>query len=110
MLDIYKISRIWVFIAVVSVASSAFADEPYQGRIFDAHVHYSHQTWGVIDTEAALRLLDEVGITTVLTSSTPDEGTLKLMQKNTHVSMSCRSTDLIKSIKIVSVGSRIQID
>ena len=81
MLDIYKISRIWVFIAVVSVASSAFADEPYQGRIFDAHVHYSHQTWGVIDTEAALRLLDEVGITTVLTSSTPDEGTLKLMQK-----------------------------
>ena len=81
MFDLSKTSRLWLFLAIVSLASSVFADEPYQGRLFDAHVHYSHQTWDVIDTETALRLLDKVGITAALTSSTPDEGTLKLMHK-----------------------------
>ena len=70
-----------MFVATVSVAPPVFADEPYQGRLFDAHLHYSHQAWNVIDIESALRLLDGVGITTALTSSTPDEGTLKLMHK-----------------------------
>lgn len=81
MLDPRKTLWHWLFVAFVSLASSVFADEPYQGRLFDAHLHYSHQTWDVIDAEAALRLLDEAGIITALTSSTPDEGTLKLMRE-----------------------------
>ena len=82
MFDLNKTLRLWVFVATVSVAPPVFADEPYQGRLFDAHLHYSHQAWNVIDIESALRLLDGAGITSALTSSTPDEGTLKLMHKN----------------------------
>lgn len=82
MIDFRKTVGLWGLVAVVlgaSSASSAGADEPYQGRIFDAHVHYSYQSWDAVDAETALRLLDEAGITGALTSSTPDEGTLKLM-------------------------------
>ena len=79
--DFCKTLWLCMFVAVVFMATSAFAGEPYQGRLFDAHVHYSHQTWDEIDAETALRLLDEAGIASALTSSTPDEGTLKLMHE-----------------------------
>jgi hypothetical protein len=87
MREFIETMEFWRLIAVVFVASSlssatwAHADEPYQGPIFDAHVHYSDQVWDAIDAEAALRLLGEAGITGVLMSSTPDEGTVTLMEQ-----------------------------
>lgn len=79
--DLRKAIRFWVLAAVVSVSSPVFAAEPYQGRIFDAHVHYWQNAWDAVDAEAALRLLDEAGVTGALTSSTPDEGTLRLVRE-----------------------------
>ena len=70
-----------MLVAVVSVSSPVFSAEPYQGRIFDGHVHYWQNAWDAVDAETAVRLLDEAGVTGALTSSTPDEGTLKLVRE-----------------------------
>lgn len=55
---------------------------PYGGRIFDAHLHYSANSWDSFDAEAALGLLDASKVIGALTSSTPDEGTQRLVRQN----------------------------
>jgi hypothetical protein len=76
----------WRLMAVVATALlAAFpvrADEPYKGRLFDGHLHYSHQAWDVFDTDAALGFLNDAGVQGALTSSTPDEGTRRLVEAN----------------------------
>ena len=79
--DLRKALRFCVLAAAVSVSSPVLAIELYQGRIFDAHVHYWKNAWDAVDAEDALRLLDEAGVTGALTSSTPDEGTLRLARE-----------------------------
>ncbi len=81
MFNLHKTMRFWVLAAVVSVSSPVFAAEPYQGRIFDGHLHYWQDAWDAVDAATALRLLDQAGVTEALTSSTPDEGTLKLVRE-----------------------------
>ncbi len=70
---------IWIALVTFCTCFGAAADEPYKGRLFDGHLHYSHQAWDVFDTNAALQLLDEASVRGALTSSTPDEGTQRLM-------------------------------
>jgi hypothetical protein len=64
----------------VFVFSPVMADgAPYRGRLFDGHLHYSYQAWDVLDAKAALTLLDKAEVRGALTSSTPDEGTRRLI-------------------------------
>ena len=46
--------------------------------IFDAHIHYSHDTWDVLSPKAAIALLREAGVMRALVSSSNDDGTQKL--------------------------------
>jgi hypothetical protein len=46
--------------------------------IFDAHIHYSEETWEALPPERALELLSEAGIAGALVSSTPTDGTERL--------------------------------
>jgi len=86
MFQFRDIASLYALIAVVLTASAVDADEPYRGRLFDAHVHYSRQVWNHVNTKAALGLLAKAGITSALTSSTPDEGTWRLVrEKQPHV-------------------------
>lgn len=47
--------------------------------IFDAHLHYSRGAWEVFSPEAVLEKMTAAGVTGALVSSSPDEGTQKLM-------------------------------
>src|SRR5687767_8301786 len=46
--------------------------------IFDAHLHYSRDAWGIYSVDEIFDLLDEAGVYRAFVSSTPDEGTLRL--------------------------------
>lgn len=46
--------------------------------IFDAHIHYSHDTWDALPPKAAIRILREAGVRRALVSSSSDDGTQML--------------------------------
>jgi hypothetical protein len=46
--------------------------------IFDAHLHYSRESWTTYPPEKIATLMDSVGVRTALVSSAPDEGTFRL--------------------------------
>jgi len=46
--------------------------------IFDAHLHYSRESWAAYPPERVATLLDAAGVRTALVSSAPDEGTFRL--------------------------------
>ncbi len=46
--------------------------------IFDAHLHYSAESWAALSPQAVLALMERAGVTGALVSSTPDDGTLML--------------------------------
>jgi len=50
--------------------------------LFDTHIHYSRPDWAVYSPEAVLRILDGAGVTHALVSSTPDDGTVRLWEKD----------------------------
>jgi hypothetical protein len=50
--------------------------------LFDGHLHYSAPDWTVDSPEQILGILDRAGIGRALVSSTPDEGTLKLYERD----------------------------
>jgi hypothetical protein len=47
--------------------------------IFDAHVHYSHDAWGVVPPKDAVAILRKAGLKRALVSSSDDDGTQKLL-------------------------------
>jgi len=49
--------------------------------IFDAHIHYNRDAWGLYGVDDALALLDQAGVRRAFVSSTPDDGTLLLYQR-----------------------------
>jgi Amidohydrolase len=49
--------------------------------IFDMHIHYNREAWGLYSVDEALGLLDQAGVRKAFVSSTPDEGTLMLYQR-----------------------------
>lgn len=50
--------------------------------IFDTHIHYSAPDWAEYPEERILGILAKAGIRRALVSSTPDDGTIKLFQKD----------------------------
>ena len=47
--------------------------------IFDAHMHYNERIRDAVSPAAVLKLMDDSGVAMALVSSTPDEGTLTLL-------------------------------
>ncbi len=50
--------------------------------IFDTHVHYSEDAWGIYPPAVIFEKLKTAGVVRALVSSTPDDGTLKLLIHN----------------------------
>ena len=50
--------------------------------IFDTHIHYSMPDWTEYPEDRILGILQQAGIRRALVSSTPDDGTIKLHQKD----------------------------
>ena len=50
--------------------------------IFDGHIHYSAPDWTVHPPAEIFAILDRAGVRRALVSSTPDDGTLKLYDKD----------------------------
>lgn len=48
--------------------------------IFDAHVHYKEPAWGPFPVERIITLMDQSGVAMGLVSSTPDDGTIQLLE------------------------------
>ena len=70
--------RVLCTIAVItlSLIGHRTAAEPLP--IFDTHVHYSENSWGLFSVPTIVGVLQRAGVTRALVSSTPDAGTLKL--------------------------------
>src|SRR5207247_3715008 len=60
--------------------TSTPSPSPTQGLmpIFDAHLHYSRESWTAYPPEKIAALMDSVGVRSALVSSAPDEGTFRL--------------------------------
>lgn len=70
----------WKLAALVAAALAL----PAVGRaaelpIVDAHVHYSHDAWGVIPPKEVVALLRKAGVKRALVSSSDDDGNQKLL-------------------------------
>ena len=50
--------------------------------IFDAHIHFSQPDWDAYPPERALSILARAGVRRAIVSSTPDDGTLKLYERD----------------------------
>lgn len=57
-------------------AGEAIRDIP----IFDAHVHYKAEAWAPYPPGTVIALMDKAGVAMALVSSTPDDGTIKLLE------------------------------
>jgi len=66
----------WLFLFCLSKTSAE--DLP----IFDAHIHYNQPDWSVYSPEKIFGFLDQAGVRWAMVSSTPDEGTLRLFEKD----------------------------
>jgi hypothetical protein len=73
-----RVAVAWVLGVAFLVAPAAAADLP----LFDAHVHYSMPDWNVVSVDRAMVILDRAGVRRALVSSTPDEGTLRLYERD----------------------------
>jgi amidohydrolase family protein len=65
--------------ALVLLASSPAAAETL---LLDGHIHYSGPDWSVYTPDQIVAILDKAGIARALVSSTPDDGTLKLYERD----------------------------
>jgi amidohydrolase family protein len=66
------------WLASLSVSASAADLLP----VFDGHIHYNENVWSAHPVDAAFGLFDQAGIRRVLVSSTPNEGTRRLYEKD----------------------------
>src|SRR6266496_482348 len=65
------------FVLPVAGPASA-ADAP----LADGHIHYSKPDWSVYTLDQIVDILDKAGMRRALVSSTPDDGTLKLYDRD----------------------------
>jgi hypothetical protein len=49
--------------------------------LFDAHIHYNREAWESFPPEDAIAILTRAGVVRALVSSTPDDGTLRLLEQ-----------------------------
>src|SRR5919202_4371174 len=68
-----------VWFASAAGAQVVPADEDLP--VFDAHIHYNREAWGLYSVDEALAILDQAGVSKAFVSSTPDEGTLMLYRR-----------------------------
>ena len=66
--------------ALVFAAGSPAAGA--EAPLFDGHIHYSRPDWSVYTPDQIVDILDKAGIRRALVSSTPDDGTLKLYERD----------------------------
>ena len=62
--------------AVAGEIGAAIRDVP----IFDAHMHYKQEAWEPYPVRTVVELMDRNGVAMALVSSTPDDGTIKLLE------------------------------
>jgi hypothetical protein len=74
----WLVLRIAVGLLAGRPVSAPAADAP----LADAHIHYSAPDWSVYSPDQVVAILDKAGITRALVSSTPDDGTLKLYDRD----------------------------
>jgi Amidohydrolase len=72
-------AALWLFLVALSTPALARA-EPLP--LFDAHIHYSEPDWSAIPPERALAILKSANVRWAIVSSTPDDGTLRLWEKD----------------------------
>src|SRR5215468_11097881 len=60
------------------LAPAAAAEAP----LTDGHIHYSAPAWSVYSPADVMAIFDKAGIDRALVSSTPDDGTLKLYERD----------------------------
>ena len=70
--------RVLCTIAVITLALIGHRTAAEPLPIFDTHVHYSENSWGLFSVPTIVGALRRAGVTRALVSSTPDAGTLKL--------------------------------
>ena len=73
--------RLIAALAVLALAAgspTAAVDSP----LTDGHIHYSRPDWTVYTPDQIVAILDKAGIRRALVSSTPDDGTLKLYDRD----------------------------
>ena len=68
---------LWVLLFLASAPGPAAAGEL---PIFDAHMHYSQSAWEVLSPKDVVKMMKKLDIIGALVSSTPDEGTQKLIK------------------------------
>ena len=66
-----------LLLATVPVPAAAGDDRL---AIFDAHMHYSESAWEVLSPDDILKMMGDLSVSGALVSSTPDEGTQKLIK------------------------------
>ncbi len=66
-------------VALWALPVRVFSAEAGKLPIFDTHMHYSQGAWGVYSPAQILGILDQAGVARALVSSTPDDGTMKLL-------------------------------
>ena len=71
-----------LLIAVGWLAARALSAAAADAPLADAHIHYSAPDWSVYSPDQVVAILDRAGITRALVSSTPDDGTLKLYDRD----------------------------
>ncbi len=68
------------FLFLLAVAFWALPARAQELPIFDTHMHYSQSAWDVYSPARILAILDRAGVVRALVSSTPDDGTTKLLR------------------------------
>jgi hypothetical protein len=63
------------------LALSATQPAPVDLPIFDAHLHYNRDAWSLFSVDEILGLMDQAGVRKAFVSSTPDDGTLLLVDR-----------------------------
>lgn len=72
-----RLSFLLILCLALPVPAARGADLP----IFDAHLHYSEGAWSTYSPADILAMMDAAGVSGALVSSTPDDGTLKLLDR-----------------------------
>lgn len=63
-------------LALADEIGAAIRDVP----IFDAHMHYKEAAWAPYPVKTVIELMDRNGVAMALVSSTPDDGTIRLLE------------------------------
>ncbi len=78
---ILRLTLLALAAALIAPAGAPRAQTP-DLPIFDTHIHYSAPDWAEYPEERILGILAAAGVKRALVSSTPDDGTIKLYQRD----------------------------